>query len=90
VIATTNPPKIPPKPELSETDRLREENAQQRQQIVTLTEQLIKITQKMDELLEEVKSLKAHNTSLQQGQPTRPEAAMNVDTSFSSQTDDDI
>jgi phage shock protein A len=71
-------------------DRLRDENAQQRQQIMNLTEQLIKLTQQMAELLQEVKTLKNQKPSLQQGQPTRTPVHMNVDTSFSSQTSDDI
>jgi hypothetical protein len=90
VIATTNPPKPPPQTEPSSMDRLREENAQQPQQISNLTNQLLQLTQQMGELLQEVKSLKALNSSRKQGQPTRTPVQMNVDTSFSSQTSDDV
>lgn len=52
VIATTTPPKPPTQPAPSPTDRLCEENDQERQQFATLTEKVIKITHCIDELLQ--------------------------------------
>jgi hypothetical protein len=90
VIATTklNHPSSTTKHD--DTERLRTENALQRKQIETLTEQLISTNQRVDELLKEQKSTNALLRKLQQGQPTRTPVPMNVDTSFASSSDDGL
>jgi hypothetical protein len=90
VIATTKPARPTTPTEPDDSERLRIENAQQRKQIETLTEQVITITQRLDEVLAELKSLKALNTQVKQGQPTRTSVPMNVDTSFNSLSDDGL
>jgi hypothetical protein len=91
VIATTSSltPSEPPASAINE--RLQSENTQLRQQVHTLTDQVSKLTSRLDAFLVEIRSLTALNQSLQSGQPTATNSVnMSVDASLTSSIDGDL
>jgi hypothetical protein len=68
-------------------EQLKIENIQLRKQVQTLTDQVCKLTARLDEVLVAIRSPTAANTSIQPGQPTATDVNMSVDASFNSEFD---
>jgi hypothetical protein len=75
-------------PNNDSTDRLKTENTQLRQQVHTLTEQVSRLTTRLDDVLSAISALTAAKESIQPGQPTATNVNMSVDASIESGLDD--